>query len=345
MAIQFPDFQRISFAEANPMLAGVQSGQDIFSNVLKQHLTSLANKKAEAELPYAGLLAKSSADYKTAMAKYLSNPYQSQRFMTPLGKLLNEQQMRALGVVPAQSGNETSPDGSNPAMPGAPQQTGLPATQYAPTNTNRDNGVDYYGKEIEKTTTDPDTRKRNLFVNNIDKTIGTINPDDLTRYSGIPGMIKEGGEMFKSALGHASPEYTAHLDSARSAQQLASQVRQFYGDSIQKSSMDELNSLTNPSFWKNSPDVAKELYNKYINLLHMESGTYQQALNTPNQGKQAPGAMPQRAPSNAQSNVYTQGKVPPPDSIWMKRPDGKIVSVHNSNVARAMKESRFQEVG
>lgn len=272
MPIQFPDFGRISFEEANPMLKGFGVSQDILTNILKQRLAQLQNKKLTAELPFAGELAKSTAAYKEAMAKYLSNPYQMQRFMTPLGKTLNEQRMYGGGGAPGMT-NENA--GNMPVS----NESGY----------GEGEGTDPYGLQIEKMTTDPKARERNLYATNVEKTIGTIDPEALTHYSGIPGMVKKGIETGKAALGEYSPfgppseTYLKHLESLRASEQLAAQVRQFYGESIQPVVREELKHLTNPSFWASSPEVARRLYDKYIQLIQMESGTYQGALKKPQQ--------------------------------------------------------------
>lgn len=57
MAIQFPDFQRISFDEANPLLTGMSKGQNLMQNLLQfpQDLQSkiLANEIAKVQAKYA----------------------------------------------------------------------------------------------------------------------------------------------------------------------------------------------------------------------------------------------------------------------------------------------------
>lgn len=253
------------------------------------------NKKRQ-ELPYAGATAKSTAEYKTAMAKYLSNPYQMQRFMTPLGKLLNEQQM--------QSG-----------------KVNINGQEYDP-----------YTLELIKHTTDADTRKRNLFAQNIEKTASTINPEDLTRYSGITGPGKKAFETAKSMFGKASPEFTAHLEAERSAHQLATQVRQFYGESIQPEVRRDLNNLTNPSFWNKSPEMAADLYKKYIALLKMETNTYESALKS----GQPYGFKNTNAAPAAKEAGNAEGQMPPMGTIWMVTSKGQKVPVHESQISNAL---------
>src|SRR5260221_13754567 len=57
MPIQFPDFQRISFDEANPMLMGMAKGQNLMQNFMQfpQDLQAkiLANEIAKVQAKYA----------------------------------------------------------------------------------------------------------------------------------------------------------------------------------------------------------------------------------------------------------------------------------------------------
>lgn len=64
MPLPLPDFQRISFDEANPFLKGMSASQDLLTK-------SLANMKAGAELPYAGPQAKANVDYTNALTPHV----------------------------------------------------------------------------------------------------------------------------------------------------------------------------------------------------------------------------------------------------------------------------------
>lgn len=62
MAIQFPDFQRISFDEANPMLVGAERGQKFMQNAIQfpqdMQAKILANQIAQVQAKYADPMAK-----------------------------------------------------------------------------------------------------------------------------------------------------------------------------------------------------------------------------------------------------------------------------------------------
>lgn len=75
MAISFPDFGRISFAEANPFLTGAQAGQGLVQNAMMfpQDLQAkiLANKIAQVQAQYAQPMTQA-----TLLAKQISNQWQ-----------------------------------------------------------------------------------------------------------------------------------------------------------------------------------------------------------------------------------------------------------------------------
>lgn len=132
----------------------------------------------------------------------------------------------------------------------------------------------------QKTATDADTRKKNLLASNIEKTIETINPKDLTHFAGIKGSLEFRKDQANAASnpGSESKAYREYLKAANNAQFLAHQVRQFYGDSIQPAMLKKLELLTNPGTWKNNPTIAADLYKSFTDLLGKETGTYREAL-------------------------------------------------------------------
>ena len=132
----------------------------------------------------------------------------------------------------------------------------------------------------QKAATDADTRKRTLLASNIDKTINTIKPSNLTRFAGLNGAMELRKQEVKAATnpGTESEEYRQYLEAANNAKLLSKQVRQFYGDSIQPSMLENLEKLANPSTWKNNPEIATRLYKSFTNLLKQETGTYRSAL-------------------------------------------------------------------
>lgn len=137
-----------------------------------------------------------------------------------------------------------------------------------------------YNLAKQKSFTDTDTRKKTLFASNIDKTIESINPKDLTQFGGLNGALQLKQEEIKAATspGTESEGYRRYLEAANKAQVLAKQVRQFYGDSIQPAMLAKTEALANPATWKNNPEVAERLFKSFASLLKQETGTYRGAL-------------------------------------------------------------------
>lgn len=252
MPIQFPDFGRISFAEANPGLMGAQAGlgmigqgQDMLTKLLQQ-------QKMRAELPYAGESAKATSAYKAAMANYLSNPYQSQRFMTTLGKTLNEQRMAV-------------------DIPAGGQVQGI-----EPTGEKTDQQKKY-DLLVQKMTSDNQTRQRNLFAANIDKTLSYIDPKVLSKYSGFGGKLNKANELLRAPFGAESIDYDKYSQQMQAVDLLSKQIRQFYGASITPMMERKLNELVNPESWSGNPKISENKFNELVKILKNEMKTYQQA--------------------------------------------------------------------
>ncbi len=178
-----------------------------------------------------------------------------QRYLSPTGKLTVEQSNIAAGQSPA----------------------GIPF-QNSPVYSTNDM-VDTYNLALQKGTTDTDTRKRNLFATNIEKTIDQINPDALTQYGGLQGKLELYGNQGKAALNiPTSKEYQEYQKSLTAAQILAHQIGQFYGTSIQPEMVERLENLANPSSWTTNPQLSKEKFQELKQILNNEIGTYRSAL-------------------------------------------------------------------
>lgn len=128
----------------------------------------------------------------------------------------------------------------------------------------------------QKKTTDSNARQRNLFAANIEKTLASINTDDLVQYAGRP-FSKFANEAV-APWGKESTNYDNYMKSYTAAQLLATQVRQFYGDSIQPSMIQRLEQLTNSATWRNNPALAKLQLDQTISILQKEMGTYREAM-------------------------------------------------------------------
>jgi hypothetical protein len=172
------------------------------------------------------------------------------------------------GTMPAQSGTPINAQQINQlrqlAQPGVPNLTS--AIQ------------DASGLLSQKKTTDASARQKNLYASNIEKTLNMIDPDSLTQYAGGFGAAQKYANMGAASLNMESKNYDNYVKSLNAANLLATQVRQFYGDSIQPSMIQRLEQLTSPSNWANNPTLAKSQFNQTKQILGQEMGTYRQAM-------------------------------------------------------------------
>jgi hypothetical protein len=161
-----------------------------------------------------------------------------------------------------------------------PQDNALPRKQ-ADDNPRTPEEREVYQRALNKQTSDQPTRTTLLRAENLDKTRHSINPMDLTRFSGLNGSAHYAYEAAKAAAGNPSDEYLAYSQAISSATLMADQMRQFYGDSIQPSAMDRLRHLSNPSTWIKNPKVAQAEWNQLNKILDQETETYKQAGTSP----------------------------------------------------------------
>lgn len=186
------------------------------------------------------------------------NENADKRFSTPLGKYQQELQDIQNGILP---GTRDNP------VPITPEQQQTLA------------GI--FENKIIKETTDTNVRQRNIAATNIEKTISNMNVDDLVRYSGGIGGILKKVEEGKSLVGKESEEYAKFKENLVGVKFLAEQVRQFYSGSVQPEEIKKLEKLANPSEWTTSPATAKRQFNKAIDILKQELGTYRSVMKTP----------------------------------------------------------------
>jgi len=182
------------------------------------------------------------------------------RFSTPLGKLQQERAEIEAGYMPGTM-NSDNPVPLNPEA----QQVLL-------------GEVD---NKILKTNTDAQSRIKNIYATNIEKTVDNIHVDDLVRYGGLAGGVAKKIEQGKALVGKESEDYKKFQENMTAVEFLASQIRQFYGDSVQPEKLRELKELANPATWVNNPEVAKRKYNKAVSILKQELKTYRDAMKNP----------------------------------------------------------------
>lgn len=135
--------------------------------------------------------------------------------------------------------------------------------------------------DINKKTSDVDTRKKTLYASNIDKTLNRINVDDLVQYGGIKGQAELRADQLAAATGQTSDRYLRYNEALINSKLLAKQARQFYGDSITPQVQKAIGMMTNPATWKDNPKVAKRIFEALKKTLELETETYRSAQTSP----------------------------------------------------------------
>lgn len=155
-------------------------------------------------------------------------------------------------------------------MPGTDEMITDPAKQKEMLN--------QIAQSIQKDVTDRNVRQRVEFAQNIDKTLGSLNVDDLVQYGGLKGQAKLKTDQTLSAFDKAPESYKKYTKALNAATLLRKQVRQFYGDSITPTMDERLQKLTEPATWINNPEVAKGEFESFRNILENETGTFLSAM-------------------------------------------------------------------
>lgn len=145
--------------------------------------------------------------------------------------------------------------------------------------------------DIVKKTTDPKTREKLINANNMNITLGSIDPKKLTYYSGIEGQfVDKPADAILEGFGEGSKEYQDYIHEINKANFAAKQMRQYLADSIQPAAQEKLDKLTKPEAWNVSPKTAEENFNFMRDLYNQESQTLVRAATDPTlyQGTGAP---------------------------------------------------------
>lgn len=134
---------------------------------------------------------------------------------------------------------------------------------------------------LVKDVTDPKTRERLMNASNMNITLDSINPINLTKYSGGEGQINKMADGLIEAFGEGSPEFQNYRKEVIKATAASKQMRQYLGDSIQPSAQEKLDHLANPEAWNVSPKLAKENFEFIRDLYKRETQTLVRAATDP----------------------------------------------------------------
>lgn len=263
---------RLPFGGANlPGVAGQIQGLETVRQLYGENSPQFQNAKQMFDLEQQSMMSR--IGYQNALAGSMGV-----RYLTPTGKSLVEQNNVSQGMSP--EGNPYANYTTASANPVAAMNAvaGAPSASQSPYAPPANEAANQYELLRQKATTDTDTRKRNLFASNIEQTLGMIDPNALTQYAGALGAVKKAGQGVAASFGKENQGYDKYQQSLTGARMLATQVRQFYGDSVQPSVQEKLNNLVNPEFWNSNPKIARQNYDQLVNILNKEMQTYRDAL-------------------------------------------------------------------
>lgn len=179
-----------------------------------------------------------------------------------------------------------------------------------------------YDAAAQKVTSDKSTRDKVKYAQNIEKTINSIDPSIIKDYSGPEGYARLAKD-FSSQFNGDNDRYDKYNDFVKvKVPIIVSQIRQFYGDSVQPSVKKELEEVANPISWKKSPHVAMKQFESLVSLLENEADTYRSNLNNP------------LAANSKLSNARSI-----PDNSWISviSPEGKAGRIHPEDREEALK--------
>ena len=168
---------------------------------------------------------------------------QPKRYATQTGKLAQEEAEVEQGYMPGST------------------SSGQAGIKLSPEQQDKLQG--FYGLKQIKDVTDTNVRQRIIYATNMEQTLKSINPDDLTAYSGLKGGLQLSKDKAASLRGEKIPKFEKYEKALTAAEALAKQVRQFYGDSITAGVQKGLKEITNPSSWLLHPDIAKAKFIYY----------------------------------------------------------------------------------
>ncbi len=221
---------------------------------------------------------KSQNAFRNASAQNLQSPLRVNSQLSAAGKLQYEpwllSQINEGNIDPYKGGAARPGIMKGPApYPGQQEQI----TAEGPSQIDA-----YYAAQRQKKTSDPQTRQKSNYAKNIEKTIARIDPSIFSDYAGIEGFMNLSNDQLKS-LQNENPKAYEKYNNFVSVQVpiLTSQIRQFYGESIQPEVRQELESIANPITWRKNPKLALSQFNELTSLLRNEMETYTSTLNAP----------------------------------------------------------------
>lgn len=232
-------------------------------------LTPVAKEIEEAGQANAGL-------YPSAMNSPAGLPIAPQQNMPP-----------NTGSIPSELtlGNQTTMQQSSPIPPSAnitQANNPSPSSQYKSVMNPQEMAGLLTSAAIKKSTTSAQLN-RSVAGAYADRTLENMLQDQpaMEYFTGAQGRTKLASEKANAAFGKSSPEYQAYERYKTNGALLATQLRMFYGDSVQEEAAKKLEDLTNPSAWNKDPAAAREKLDAFVKTFRQERQITQRALFNP----------------------------------------------------------------
>ena len=269
MGIEHPELSRAGLPPLAQQRAYVESLKKAFGADSPRVI------EAQQDLDLQQHMAESKMQYQEALTKALPS-----RFLTPVGKAFMEKARIDAGFSPT----------GEPLRKIRPQVAGTtfgtPTLENKLSNMSKEDLIKakdspfgseasaIYALYLSKLAGLGDNIKKLPYASAIEKSLSLMLPyrASMAYYSGVAGRARYAKDLVEAQrTGKITPElrdYTNFTTIASSS--LASQIRQYYGDSISPSVEKRLDNITNPATWKNSPELALTSLDALENILRAE---------------------------------------------------------------------------
>lgn len=304
-----------SLPQINPSLgimSGLSNAQGVYGQYLRNNLINSQNQLLQEKI---------------------KNPILGQSLTGPAGQIMGLEYIRKLfgdnSPQYAQAQNlfksqlnlanqRANYFGSNVEYKNLPEIAKLQLAQnQANQSGNFQNANEIQGAK-QKAMTTSNNINRATYGDVVKKTINQIPLSTLENFAGGSGEARLGLDKLMNLFGKPSDEYNSYQTFQNTTLPLLrEQLTKFYGGSVQPDAQKELDTLANPTSWKDNPTIVRQSLNNLQNLINQESGVYDQSVN-------------QSVPQGDMANI--QGLSSNNNTVKMKAPNGNVYEVPQSDV-------------
>ena len=197
------------------------------------------------------------------------------------GRVTSEQKRQAESILANAIAQQGSQKPTYQPSPVSLNEAQTPA-KYAPVMTPQQTAGLLTSAAIKRSGTSNQVN-RSIAGAFADTTLDNMLKDEsaMEYFTGGEGRTKLALERAAAAAGNSSPEYQAYERYKTNGALLATQLRMFYGDSVQEEAAKKLDALTNPSSWDKDPKAAQEKLNAFVKTFRQERKIVQESLFNP----------------------------------------------------------------